>query len=362
MAFSDQDIRNAISTAKRQATRQENQAQAQAGAEDEPASVPDDGDDPPADDAQEAPGEPVAADDSPSDTDGKDDSATPAEGKEAAPEPEPEPEPTDRLSKSWAAIAKREARLREQQKEFAEHRRMMEQQAKEIEELRGLKGVLETLREDPIAVLDKLGPKDWYEKATKRFLADPSGRPSPQDEVAKIKAQLAKEREDREKWFEEKWQSRIQDYEQQRTGQQQAQQYTNELNNLVATDDRFELTRTTAGAIEAVLEVTSGYLKEYGKLLSPEEAATLVENELEEQAEKLHQTKKLQQRFAQQQQAQPTSPPRQQPSAGSRKQTQQTKTLSDNLAASGTPAVKMTREQEIMEAAKLYRTLIARGD
>lgn len=250
----------------------------------------------------------------------------------------PEEEPKDRLSKSWAAISKKEAFIRKALAEIKETKSQLELSTKEIDELRQLK---RALQEDPVKVLDNVAGKDWYEKATQRFLQDSSGKLSAEEKIQHLEKKIELEREEREKWFKSRWDEEEKKYRQQAEYQSKANEYVNELTKVISAGDDFELTRSTDGGVEAVLEVVNGYLQKTGKLLSPTEAATLVEKELELEAEKLLKSQKLRQKLS------TFSQPTKKSSGGSMK------SISNDMTMA-TPQT-LSRGEELEEAANLYR-------
>ena len=278
--------------------------------------------------------------------------ATP-QSQVATPEPpkadEPPPDPQEqRLSKSWAAISKREAAIRNESRAIEEQRAALSAAQAELVELRKLR---ENLVADPVAVLDAHAGKDWYQKATQRFIESPTGSATPDSRIAQLEKALDDERKGRDEWFDKQWQARETKRSELTSAQQQAEQYTSKLRQLVETDDRFELTRITPNGIQAVIDIVNAHLQQSKVLLEPEDAATLIEEELEKQYQALSGAKKIAiaAKPAQKQDATQTAPKA--PSGPP-------KTLTDNMSASGTPAHQQTEAEEIREAAKLYRRLL----
>lgn len=255
---------------------------------------------------------------------------------------------TDKLSKSWASISKKESDVRRQLKEIETQRATLDQAKAELEELRQLKMALAT---DPIPALDKHAGRDWYQKATERFVKDSSGQMPVEEKLARLEAQLERERTEKTKWFEDEWDKKTKQQQQATQYEQQASGYLTEMQKLIETDDRFELTRTTPNGSQAVIELVNGHLEKTGVLLSQEEAVTLVEEELEKQALAMLAAHKLRAKIAEIKHVKQSSP----------KANSGPKTLTDQLSASGTPAYPQNQHERIAEAAKLYRRLRSQG-
>lgn len=275
------------------------------------------------------------------------------EQEEAASESEPpaveKPAPGDgtdqekvpeRLAKSWANISRKEAQLRTQQQQFKEQMSQMETQRKELQETLAR---VEGAKKDPIGYLDKELGRKWYQDATERFINDGvSGKPTTEQQVAMLQQQITEEREAREKWFEERWKSKESERDQQKSNEAQAHRYMSDVESLVKSDDRFELTRLSPDGVDAVRELVVGYLKEHNQLLTPEQAATLVEQELEARADALFKAQKLRAKY----QATKTEPPEAKP---------RSKTLTTNLASNGTSAGDMSPDQRVALAVQQLR-------
>lgn len=267
------------------------------------------------------------------------------------PEPPVAPaDPPERLTRSWAAVAKQEAYNREQKRLLTEQKAALDAATHELQELRQIK---HALTQDPADVLDKLGDKNWYQKITERLIKNPdgNGRPGVEEKVAKLEAELERVTSEREQWFEEKLKKHDENREMQSAHQQRAGQYLQQLNELVGKDERFEVTRNWPGGIDTVVEVVNGHLAKTGQLLSPEEAATLVEGELTQHAEALLKAQKLRAKLGIDKQTSkiavakaPGAPPT---------------TLTENLTASsnGIRSGPLSDHERFGDAAKLLRTL-----
>lgn len=279
-----------------------------------------------------------------------------AKAPETPPDPHaPPPEIDKRLSMSWQAISKRESALREQKTALDATAAEVKAAQTELAELRQLRAAL---KQDPVAVLDQHADKDWYQKATKRFIADPQGGMPADERIAQLEARLAKTDEDRDAWFEKRYEERRAKEGEAQKYQQQADDYTGTLRKLVDTDDRFEYTRLAPNGVDAVIELVNSHLRESNVLLSPEDAATLVEEELEKQYAAVAKAKKFNAA------ATAIAATNKQKSTSTQKAPSGPTTLTDNLSASGTPVrddEADTPQDVIRNAAKTYMRLMKDG-
>lgn len=193
------------------------------------------------------------------------------------PEASPDDKSNDRLSKSWAAISKRESQVRQALRDIESKTSELQGMQSELLELRRLR---DSIKSDPVSFMDQHYGPDWYSKATQRFINDPKGAPSSDERIAALEAKLEATVKDRDKWLEEQWEKRERAKAEVDKGQQQAAQYLEEAKRLIDTDDRFEVTRNTKNYMGIIEELVAGYYQQHGVLLSQEEAATLVEEEL----------------------------------------------------------------------------------
>lgn len=248
-----------------------------------------------------------------------------------------------KLAKSWAQISKKEASLRNREREVEERLASLERGSQELSELRSMR---DSLKSDPVSFMQKHGGDGWYETATKRYLENPQTGEAPADErIARLELQLQKEREDRDKWLEDKLNSyRQKDYEQNQVYQQE-QRYLTNAQELIDSDDRFELCRARTNIKSEIKELVEGYYAQHKTLLSTEEAATLIEQELENEAKSYASTRKMKTLLGLK---------LDQPSSKDHDATSRSpKTLSNQLSAVGGGREPQTDDERISAAARM---------
>lgn len=202
----------------------------------------------------------------PEDDEEKEDGADGEEEKDAGKKEEPEPE-----SKRIAALARREARLVHRQQELQRARQQLEQERQQLRQLAELPALA---KRDPLAALQALGAT--YEQVTEALISGGAAAPAPvtKDDLAEMEMRLREEREQLER-------------------QRAIDGLRREIDDTIKADpDQYELI-TLHGQSNLVLEVIEEAFNQHGKLLSTKEAADLVEQHLEEQAQKLLSAKKL---------------------------------------------------------------------
>lgn len=192
-----------------------------------------------------------------------------------------EPKAQDRVSRGWARITRQEARLREEREQakaereaFKAEQQSFQKRMAEIEERERL------LKEDPAAWFEKHAPENAYEMVTRRYLND--GQPSQEELFARQQDEIQRLRQE------------LTDY---RTSQEQASlekqeaAYRAQLNAELAKDD-YELIKAFDAA-DQVEELVVLWAEEKKELLTPAQAAAMVEAQLEETLPKLSKTSKF---------------------------------------------------------------------
>lgn len=219
---------------------------------------PDDGDDPFG--ADEGPGDSeLAADGDPSAGEAAADEGAPdASGSEPEADAEPAEQPSrqERVSKSLARIARREASLRQRERD-------LQQQA---DESRAMRDAVALLRTDPLRALEQLriDPNDFNRAAS---LSTESETDRLHREVQQLKRERA--------------------LDQQREADARAvESYRLDTKRVVETNaDRFPLLSAAGEAgIADVLQTVGSYYKQYGRQMTPAQAAAHVETFLRMEA------------------------------------------------------------------------------
>lgn len=215
--------------------------------------------------------------------------AVPEETPKAEAKEEPKPEDASKLLKSWATLTKRESKLVERERSLSQR----EAAAKQAEQAAAeSKALLDELRADPVAFMAKHASGDWYQKATQRFYNNPEGKVPVEEKLAALEKRLSEEASAREKIINETIAKREQERQAQMQQEQAATQYVSEVKALIASDDRFELTRAHAQGVSEVIKLVQGYWEKTQTLLKPDQAAAMIEAEFEKELEQLTGTAK----------------------------------------------------------------------
>jgi hypothetical protein len=182
----------------------------------------------------------------------------------------------ERLEKSWSALSKADAKLRDERKAMKADR---EQMQKEIEEARAIK---QAMKEDWFkAVQEHAGikPEEMVELTAQRYLNQ--GKATQKEEVSK-NADMAKQAMDEVKRLREELQQR--DY------QRQAEAYSASVDSTL-NDDKYELLRSYPSAKDEVFKLVQGHLESHGELLPADVAVANIQDALVEQIRALQKTK-----------------------------------------------------------------------
>lgn len=189
---------------------------------------------------------------------------------------EPVTEVTKPLSPQFAALARQRRALQLKEREIADRERALASSSpKESVD------VLGRLKSNPLAVLQEAGVT--YEQLTEAILANPSN-----PDIQAIRDELKATKEEFSKTFTER------DAQTEREALAEMRRNTNRL---VAEGDDFEMIRETGSQADVVKLIHQVYKSE-GVVLDEAEAATLVEEQLLKEAEKIARIKKLQSRLA----------------------------------------------------------------
>lgn len=277
-------------------------------------------------------------------------------GSEAAPKtPEPEKiaekSPLDeKLSSKFAALSRKEKMLKQRETQVSQQMQQFQQQMEamkaenaklkqEYEQYRqGIKSSpLQKLQEEGLSFDDLTNMQLNEQNPTPEMLIKRTKQEA-MSEIEKLRKELA---EEKARQAEEK--KRQEEEAETKT----VEQYKSQLaEHVEANAEKYELI-TLNEASDLVFQVAEEYYNSEGRLLSAEEAADYTEKYLEEKAKKLLNAKKFQKQQA--------IPPKKAISEGVKKEASQT--LSNDLSTEVPvgSSKKLTREQEIEEAAKLIR-------
>lgn len=189
---------------------------------------------------------------------------------------EPVTEVTKPLSPQFAALARQRRALQLKEREIADRERALASSSpKESVD------VLGRLKSNPLAVLQEAGVT--YDQLTEAILANPSN-----PDLQAIRDELKATKEEFSKTLTER------DAQTEREALAEMRRNTNRL---VAEGDDFEMIRETGSQADVVKLIHQVYKSE-GVVLDEAEAATLVEEQLLKEAEKIARIKKLQSRLA----------------------------------------------------------------
>lgn len=198
--------------------------------------------------------------------------------------------PNDRLSKSWEMISKKESQIREQNKLIKE--KMIELENRE-KELNNSLLLAKKAKESPFEYMEEVNGKDWYQKATNRFLNEDNPKTlSIEDTIIELKNTISNMennfKEQLKKQLDEELSKKEKQYTEQNNFRIRAEAYMTELNDLIEKDERFGLVRK----LDPNRELITGLINDYGQKyhdkdgnpiwINAEEAAILCEQELEE--------------------------------------------------------------------------------
>lgn len=237
-----------------------------------------------------------------------------------------EEQPKTPLDRSFAALTKQEARVREQVEQLKAEREEFDKSAADALEIQRL------AKEDPYALLDRFGIDFAKWAASSVGKGKESG---PDQQVA----ELAKQVEDLKAQLSEKVES-----DNQSTAAAQKKNYLDEVNNFLQGKEQFELLAAKPDSGELVFDLVQRHYEASERVMSYEEAATLLEKALEEELDAIvSKSSRLQKKYG----GQPSS--KTTPSSGEQ-DTPEPRTVSNNLASAAAPRVSgdAKSEEELM--------------
>ncbi len=222
--------------------------------------------------------------------------ASPASPSESEAVEETPPKKEEPLSSQYAVLARKEKQLRvkaqQQELAFKQREDSLRQREQEIaqKDARYQSDYIDKKRfqEDPITVMQEAGMS--YDDITNRLISQQNIDPNVRSLVNELKNEIKALRgaqEDSKKSFTD---------QQAQSYQQAIKQIENEAKSLVSSDPAFETIKET-GSVSEVVALIKKTFDEDGILLSVEEAAQAVEDELVEEAMKISRIKKIQQRL-----------------------------------------------------------------
>jgi hypothetical protein len=222
---------------------------------------------------------------------------------EAVTAPTPELKPTEaappekkeiydplEVAKRFSKLAKQEEGQRREREEWQRTKTELEEKARKADEYEQLFSTAKDAPEKVAALLDKAGLS--FDEVAQLML---SNAQTPK-EVLEIKSELKTLRSQLEEKEEKDKQERVNSTRSYIDSQIEI--YKEDVKEHVQKNpDRFELIIANE-AIEDVFSVVEKFFEETGEIVSPEEAATFVEQTLEEEAEKFLKAKKFSSRLA----------------------------------------------------------------
>lgn len=242
----------------------------------------------------------------------------------------------DPLSPKFAALARQQKMIRQQQIEFQEQKKAFEAERQQIEQAKSWK---QRLTQDPYSVMLEAG------LTADQVAALMLQQPNVEDQkFSQVQSELKAIKEAQEQAKQEAQRVQQQQYDNAVT------QIRNDVENLVMADESYE-TIKTMGASEAVVALIEENFHKTGRLLSIEDAAKDVEEYLVEEAMKIASINKIKSRFIPAPE-QPQVPQKQGIQAQLQKQQEQQtlKTLSNKSLAGQSHATtaKEKRERAIL--------------
>lgn len=256
------------------------------------------------------------------------------EEKKEEPKPKEEPKEESRLEKSWSALAKADAKLREERKALKEERAQLQ---KELDEARSLR---ESIKNDWYKAVQEhagIAPEDIVEVTAQRYLAN--GKQTQSEASVKARSEMDEMRAEMKRLREEI---------QQKEDHRRATEYVSSLDKTLG-DDKFELLRTYPQARDEAISYVQKHLENHGELLSPEVALANIQDALVEQIRSLRKAKSWQSLIESGSEPAPQQKNSQKPAAG--------KTLTNKLGQRTVPvdddADETDEDERIALAAKM---------
>jgi len=249
----------------------------------------------------------------------------------------------DDFARSFANLARQEARLRGERDQFNQRRNNVQEVAQGASDLEHLRQVART---DPLQVLEKLGLS--YDGLTRRVIND--GKVPLEDKFA----QQAREIEE----LKQINLNNVQERENRQIERDKKAIYgemIDKITNLVENNDKYEMIKAN-NAHHTVYQVMQDQFERDGKILHFDQAADLVEKYFEDEAERYFKSSKLRERYRGHWQPKPEEAQAAEPSQQAAVQ-QRPNTLSNELT-SQVPArggELLSKEESLQAAADIIR-------
>lgn len=248
----------------------------------------------------------------------------------------------DKFAMKFAALTRKEREVREMEKKYSTREKELNAKYAEYE-AKTKAGQdqnvswIEKLKSKPLDVLQEAGLT--YDQLTEMVLNE--GNPTVEMKLERMRAEMDSKYKSELDVVKQALKDK-EEKEAQEHYERTEQGYKSQLKQVIDSDEKYELTRAN-NAYDLVFDVVKAYFDETQKVLTPQEAADVVEAELEEEATKILKLKKMQGKFA------PQSPAAAKPG-----QAKETPTLSNNLSAERPVSGQklLSKEESIREAAK----------
>ena len=256
----------------------------------------------------------------------------------------PEPPAFDeraRFAEKFAKLSQRESRLRKEREEL----RAVRENAQRFSDLEDL------AKENPLQLLEKFGIN--YDELARRVIND--GNPAIEDVVAKQQREIESLRDSIRKDAEER-EARLK-------AQETETAYNGFIDNIKKLTDnnpKYELISSN-GAHHVVYELMEEQYQRDGTVLGYEQAADLVEQYYEDEAERYYKSSKLREKYRshwQPPEPEPAEEQQQERGKQAARKKRQAKTLTNDLTQQ-TPAGKpprLSREESLERAAEILRS------
>ena len=202
---------------------------------------------------------------------------------EALKKPGEEEPKRERFSRQWALAQKTAKEAEALKRQIDEERSHLAKEREEIEKVRRL------INDSPEEFVEKNGGADFIKKLTRVY----GGKPNdPAEEVVNLRKELESIRSEVKSTFEKERQA-----EQEKQAQSIIEDYRRGISGAVTSKDDLDLVRAM-GQEEEAMELAGIYASQYKQVLTPEEAAFKIQEELRsEYLPKIAKTRSLQEHF-----------------------------------------------------------------
>lgn len=224
------------------------------------------------------------------------DTSAESESKESAEVPvsaEPETPKVDKHAARFAALARKEKDLRARESQLEARLKALEAQSQKQEEpVKPTIPLEKRILQDPLKTLEELGI--GYDKLTQLALND--GKPSIEMQIEMMRRDLESKHEAELKAIRDELLERDRKLAEEKYNSVE-QQYKAQLTSHINSSSDYELIRAN-DAVDVVFDVIKEHYEATGDIISNDQAAKIVEEYLEEEAQKLFErSSKLKSRF-----------------------------------------------------------------